>query len=189
MIDLVVALAESDCERLHAGWLAQPANAVSSLAYVAVGLWLLWRSRRGRTRRSQRAALSVGGTAMAAVGLGSFAYHGPQPGWADLLHNGSIMALVAVLAAETAVLVRAGAWRAAVPAGKAAAAWMALAVPAHLVGRSGSALCHPAAPWQPHAAWHLLSAVALGFVVLACSARSHDRRPEVTPRGFPEARL
>ncbi len=163
MIDLVLALAEADCERLRPGWLAQPANALSSLAYLAVGVSLLWRSARADVHR---AALFVGGVAMVGVGIGSFSFHGPQPAWADLLHDGSIGALVAVLGGEALLtLFRGDGWRGVVPAWKAAAAWMALAVPAYMMGRSGSALCHPSALWQPHAAWHISSAVALGLAL------------------------
>ena len=94
MVEVAVALVGSDCEQLRGAWLAQPANALSSLAYVAVGVWLLWRSRRaGFDRR----LLVAGGAAMVGVGLGSFGYHGPQPAGAAFIHNGSIWGLAIVL--------------------------------------------------------------------------------------------
>ncbi|MDQ3943822.1 MAG: hypothetical protein M3357_01430, partial [Actinomycetota bacterium] len=76
---LLAALGGTDCEQIGSGWLAQPANAVSALTYVAVGGWLL---RRAAGRQVDRVLLVAAGTAMAAVGLASGAYHGPQPAWA-----------------------------------------------------------------------------------------------------------
>ncbi|MGH9011666.1 MAG: hypothetical protein ACRDYF_17745, partial [Acidimicrobiia bacterium] len=98
MLDLLVAMAESDCEQLRSGWLAQPANALSSAAFAVVGCWMLWRSRGSRARRG---SLLVGSLAMVGTGIGSFAYHGPQPSWAHLVHDGSTLALVALIAGAT----------------------------------------------------------------------------------------
>ena len=174
---MVVALGGSDCERIGPGWLAQPANAVSSLAYVAVGAWLLRRSSAPALRRP---ALLAGGGAMIAVGIGSFAYHGPQPGWARSAHDGSVLALAAVLIADT---VAAGARRrtataASTAAWRASAAWLAGGLVAYGAGRTGSPLCRPATLWQPHAAWHASSAAGLGLAVLGCAARSLRPSPE-----------
>ncbi|MCA1845327.1 MAG: ceramidase [Actinobacteria bacterium] len=63
----------SDCEQIGSGWLAQPVNALSSLVYVAVGVWLLWRSRAPGVRRGP---LVAGGAALLAVGVGGVAFHG-----------------------------------------------------------------------------------------------------------------
>jgi hypothetical protein len=179
MVDMVLALAESDCEQLRPGWLAQPANAASSLAYVAVGVWLLWRSRRpGVDRR----ALVVGGGAMVGVGVGSLAYHGPQPAWAGPVHDGAVAWLALVLVTQNLRLVaRPAGGRIAVTAWASAAPCLALALAAYVAGRAGSALCHPAALWQPHAAWHALSAVGLGLAMLGCS-RSHARATRAAAR-------
>ena len=43
----VLALGASDCEALHAGLLGQPANSLSSLAYVAAGAYVLRRGGPG----------------------------------------------------------------------------------------------------------------------------------------------
>src|SRR5688572_5351123 len=94
---LLAALGGTDCERIGHDWLAQPANAVSSLAYVAVGGWLL---RRAMGPNSDRVLLLTGGTALAAVGLASAGYHGPQPTWAGPAHDGSITWLVVVLGGQ-----------------------------------------------------------------------------------------
>ena len=164
MVNVVAALGGADCERIRSGWLAQPANAVSSLAYVGVGVWLLWRARADGAHRG---ALLAAGAAMVGVGLGSFAYHGPQPGWASAAHDASIVALAVTLVSvhvwllararpqNTAVLL--GAWKAAAP-------WFATALLAYWAGRTVSSLCRPTALWQYHAAWHILGALALGLV-------------------------
>lgn len=161
MVDVVVALAGSDCEQLRSGWLAQPANAFSSLAYIAVGVWLLRRpGRAGFDRRF----LVAGAAAMVGVGVGSFCYHGPQPAGAALVHAGSVWWLALVLISRNIYLLvsaRAVAWA----AWRSAAPWMLLALAAYVAGRTGSVLCHPATVWQPHAAWHVLSAVGLGSLV------------------------
>jgi hypothetical protein len=146
VVDLVVAaLGGADCERIRSGWLAQPANATSSLLFVALGVWLLGRGR------------VVPGVAMAAVGVSSFAYHGPQPGWAHLAHNASIVVLsVVVLASAVPALIEL--WR-------VATVWTAVALGVYWAGRTGSQFCSPDGLWQFHAAWHALSAVGLGLLL------------------------
>lgn len=171
----MVALAASDCERLRAGWLAQPANAVSSVAFLAMGIWLLGVWRRGDGHR--RGPLVAGGLAMIGAGLGSFAYHGPQPSWAGPAHDGAVVVLAVIVAAETIRLlartstraVVAAAWRAALP-------WLGVAGLAYVAGSSRSTLCRPSSLWQPHGVWHLAAAVGLGILLRLCSS-SPVRRP------------
>ena len=147
----------SDCERILDGFLAQPVLAVTSLAYVGVGIAvLLWAMRvRGPLAR-------VAGVALVAVGAGSFAYHGPQPSWAGLLHDWSIVAAGAVCAAGLAVSARRrrSTWLTAVGV-------FALGLAAYAAGRSGSPLCRPDSLWQYHGAWHVLSAAAAGWAACA----------------------
>src|SRR5207248_2965547 len=154
---MAVALGGSDCEQIRSGWLAQPANAVSSLAYGAVGAWLL---RRPPAPAGRRPALLAGGGALIGVGVGSFAYHGPQPGWAPLAHDGSVLGLAAVMIADNVgLLARGGVRRAAgygVPSAVtalvlAATGRAALVGPALLVAVvAGAALAlRPAAPAAP----------------------------------------
>jgi hypothetical protein len=165
MIEVLAAMAESDCERLRSGWLAQPANAISSLAYVAVGIWLLRRSRG-------RAAGVAGGVGMIAAGVGSLAYHGPQPTWGHVLHDVAVVALAAVIAKQLLAPLFRRSTRPLVVAGlRKAAVWLVPALAAYIAGRSGSPLCFPAAVWQPHAAWHALSAVGLGLALQPGSSR------------------
>ena len=169
MVELIGVMGGADCEGLRAGGLAQPANAVSSLAFAAVGVWLLWRGRAVGAGRPLRIAGAAG---FVAVGLGSFAYHGPQPGWAVPAHDAAIAWLVMVLVTHAlAGLRRPGVGRGAlgelVAAGRPAAVWMVPAAVAYMAGRTGSPFCEPASLWQPHAAWHALSAVGLGRAVRA----------------------
>jgi hypothetical protein len=176
MLAMVIAMGTADCERLHPGWLAQPANAVSSLAYITVGLWLLWRARRLGGGAGSR-GLAATAAAMVAVGFGSFAYHGPQPGWASVVHDGAIAGLIVVFLGQSIRLLGGantrplfvGAWR-------PAAVWMLPALAVYAAGRTGSPLCHPATLWQAHAVWHGLSAVGLGIAALRCAALPEPRR-------------
>lgn len=152
----------ADCERIGNGFLAQPANAISSLAYVIAGAWILRRT----APRAQPVAIA-GALALVGVGVGSFAYHGPQPSWADVAHDASILALAAVFA----VLVVGELWRARRGGARrlrdwtAPVAWLAAAAVAYVLGRTSSSWCRPESAWQFHAAWHALSATGLGAAV------------------------
>ena len=64
----LLALGGSDCEALHDGLLGQPANSMSSLAYVVVAAYVL-----------HRGAPPAPALALALVGVGSVLYHGPMP--------------------------------------------------------------------------------------------------------------
>jgi hypothetical protein len=155
-----VALGAGDCERLHDGLIAQPVNAASALAYVAVGAWLVGRGLRGGPGRRP---LLVFGLAAGLAGVGSVDYHGPGSPAARLLHDGGLYAVVGLVAwHEVARRVRRAplarerraAYRAALAAAAAGAAcwWL---------GRTASPWCDPDSLLQPHAAWHLLGATAL----------------------------
>jgi uncharacterized membrane protein YfcA len=149
-------------------------NAVSSLAYVAVGGWLLLRA--GEPDRDRLALLATG-TALAGVGLASAAYHGPQPAWAEPVHDGAIVWLGVVLAGHTVRrLIGSGDRR--VGDGSARGWWLAAGagavtgLAAYVAGRTGGPLCRPESLWQLHAAWHALSALALGAATLALAPPS-----------------
>ncbi len=144
----------SDCERIVSGALAQPVLAVTSLAYVAVGVVVLWWAVRVRTPLAAAAGL-----ALVAVGAGSFAFHGPQPSWAGLAHDWPIVAVGAVYAVGLALSARRHRWSGwAAPVGV-----FALGLAAYAAGRTGSPLCRPDSLWQYHGAWHVLSAAAAGW--------------------------
>ena len=165
-----MALGAGDCERLHDGLIAQPVNAASALALVAVGAWLAGRGLRAGAGPAR--PVSVGfGVAVAAAGVGSVDYHGPGSPAARLLHDGALYAVAGFVAwREVARRVRVGRVRP-TPRGRAAyrAALAAAAVGAACwwLGRTASPVCHPGSLLQPHAAWHLLAASALACWALA----------------------
>ncbi len=85
----------ADCERLVEGWLAQPANAVSSLAFVLVGLSVPMLGRL----RSGTPGLIAGamGASLVLVGIGSVAFHGPGGPVSDWIHDGTITMLLVLV--------------------------------------------------------------------------------------------
>ena len=150
--------------------------AVTSLAYVAVGVAVLWWAVRMRTPLAAAAGL-----ALVAVGAGSFAFHGPQPTWAGFAHDWPLVAVGAVYAAGLVLSVRRHRWSAwAAPSG------FRLVLAAYAAGRTGSPLCRPDSLWQYHGAWHVLSAVAAGWAALAMAlddrARASKRKSTPTQR-------
>jgi hypothetical protein len=162
-------LGASDCEQIGTGWLAQPVNAVSSLAFVPAGAWVA--SRAGECRGWRRWEVLGVGAALVANGVGSFAYHGTQPPWAQVAHDAPIVAIVALLAAnELGRRVQPSPTEAdtrARRAGRVALATGAAALAAYGLGRTGSPACRPESPFQWHAAWHGLAAVSLAAAAAA----------------------
>jgi hypothetical protein len=172
----------SDCELIRDAFLTQPINAVSSVAFVVVGLLIL-RSR------------PILGILAAGVGVGSFLFHGPMPGWAQWGHDVSLAALIAGIALESqrrklAVVVGLMAIVFALNSGTAApvtaavVVWVAISVGGRLLGRpsmwnivtlvtlaaslvvfalsrTDGPLCTPDSILQGHAVWHVLAAGAL----------------------------
>ena len=148
----MIRLGGSDCEQILAGALAQPVNAVSSLAFVAAGGLAVVISTRAAGWL--RLSLAVYAVALVGVGLGSFAYHGPQPSWAGVAHDGSI-GVALVCAVPLVVTVARRGVRLAVVGGLVVAG-----LAAYVAGRSASPFCDPHSWIQPHAAWHVLAAGA-----------------------------
>ena len=155
----------SDCERIRDGRLAQPVNALTSLAYVGAAGAVLARAW-GRTPGRRAEVLGFAGL-LVLVGAGSVAFHGPQPPGAKHMHDWPIPGLLVVVAATP--LARCGrgldaapGWsrrRGAALAGVASAAGLAYAG-----GRTSAPTCDPDSPLQLHGAWHVLSAVAFAMV-------------------------
>jgi len=95
-------LGASDCEEIRTGPIAQPANALSSLAYVAGGGWVATRGAR-----AGRPGAVAFGAVLGAVGVGSVLYHGPCPPGAQQAHDSSLAAALGlVVLHNTAVAVR-----------------------------------------------------------------------------------
>jgi hypothetical protein len=99
------ALGAGDCEAWRDGPLGQPTNALTSLAYVAAGAWLVARAAR-RVPPGERWRAGAYGAALAASGIGSVAYHGRGGAFAHWLHDVSLAALLAALPAEQLASVR-----------------------------------------------------------------------------------
>lgn len=155
------SLGTVDCEAVSAGLLAQPVAALTSLAFVGAAGWLA--ARRPASGRERWVADGYA-VLVGLVGVGSVAYHGPQPAGAQVLHD---LPIVLVLLTGAAVpisrLVRGRSPIA--PGGgrfaQVAAASLAGGIAAYLLGRTGSPLCRPDSWLQLHGLWHVLMAVAL----------------------------
>jgi Ceramidase len=94
----------SDCEHIGQGLLAQPANTLSSLAYVLAGLLIL--GRAAVARPGARIAPAVYAVTVIGVGIGSAAFHGPMPAWGRFGHDLSIAAVLAFVIGYDVALVR-----------------------------------------------------------------------------------
>lgn len=158
-------LGSTDCERLRPGLVAQPVNTATSLAFVAAaGVTALRSHRRGASYGAQEGTFSA---LLALVGVGSVAFHGPQPRGAKVLHDAPIAGLIAIALATPVVRQARGrtalpGWsprRAVVLAGVGAAA-----ASAFVGGRTSAPTCRPDSVLQLHGLWHVLAAT--GFTLL-----------------------
>jgi hypothetical protein len=160
--------AAGDCERLGEGFLAQPVNALSSLAYVAVGGELMARAWVQRSRGWSSVALAAFGALLAVEGVGSVGFHGPGDSVSHRLHDAGIGGTLAFVAAtEVVALVRRPRRRRTRRRLAVAAALLAAATVVNLLSRTGDPLCDPDSLLQGHAAWHVLTALALREWALA----------------------
>lgn len=168
-----------DCERVRPGLIGQPANTLSSLAFVAAAV-PVWRAAdreadRDAGRDAGRDAVDDGpagrvgdpvadgaaavgawravALASVAAGLGSVGYHGPGGALGKSVHDVGVGALAVALVGALASDRRRPS-RAALAVGAAAGLL-------HLTSRTGGPLCRPDSPWQGHAGWHLLAATAV----------------------------
>ena len=94
MLAVIQQLAVLDCEQWRPGLLAQPANSVSSLAFVFAGAWILGRARHHIVNGD---AIAVGLVAIA-VGIGSFAFHGVADAPSHWMHDTTLLVLLALVA-------------------------------------------------------------------------------------------
>jgi hypothetical protein len=93
------ALGAGDCEAWReTGRLGQPTNAMTSLAFVAAGAWLVARTRLVSPEQRWRAGAY--GVALAASGIGSVAFHGRGGSLSHWLHDVSLASLLAALPVE-----------------------------------------------------------------------------------------
>jgi len=179
--------AAADCEAIGAGFLGQPVNTLTTLAFLVVGAWVL-------AYRRDRAWIGAG---LIATGVGSFLFHGPMPSGSEWAHDLTLAWLLALIAASATrwerlsrvpALVVPGALFGLVPgiADPAAVLLTVLAVASLLsrdrsistwgplalvaaagsygrLGATGGPLCDPDALFQPHGVWHVVAAVAVGW--------------------------
>jgi Ceramidase len=103
-VTTLLGVAGSDCESIRDGFIAQPANTISSLAYVVAGLWILWRVAPAEVvRRDVGVAYAL---AIVVVGIGSVAFHGPGSAAGQFVHDSSIAALLLVVIAADMLSLR-----------------------------------------------------------------------------------
>lgn len=96
MLKVFANLGESDCETIGSGLFAQPVNALSSLAFSAVGVvimvWAL--SAKGH----ERIVRIVFGVLMLLTGIGSVLFHGPQGSLSQFGHDITFLVTILFLA-------------------------------------------------------------------------------------------
>ena len=105
ILSLISAIGESDCEHIGQGFLAQPVNAFSSLAFVVFGIVMLFSiPQQQRTERVNRAIIGV---LMIATGIGSVLFHGPQGSASHFLHDATILlTMIGIVTMNVAGLLR-----------------------------------------------------------------------------------
>lgn len=143
-------VAAADCERIRPGRIGQPANTLSSLAFVVAAVPIA----RAARRRGQPAWLAVA-TASVLEGVGSAAYHGPGGRRSKRLHDAGLVALAATIALAVA---REGT---PFPRRPWTAALGASAMTLHALSRTGGPLCSCDSRLQGHAVFHIVAAAAL----------------------------
>jgi hypothetical protein len=82
--------AAADCESIGVGFLGQPVNSVTTLAFAVAGFLII---TRGPERRWV-------GIALIATGVGSFLVHGPMPAGSEWAHDVTLAWLLMVVAAD-----------------------------------------------------------------------------------------
>jgi hypothetical protein len=105
-------IGESDCETIGSGFLAQPINAISSLAFSVIGFAAIWWATRAVG--NERAVRIVFGILMILTGAGSVMFHGPQGPGSQFGHDVTFLVTVWFVAvinvAETLRWKRAVGW-------------------------------------------------------------------------------
>jgi hypothetical protein len=89
LLSFIIAIGESDCESIGTGVLAQPVNAISSLAFAVFGFIVLFSIRaQDKIERENRLIIAI---LMIATGIGSVLFHGPQGPLSHFLHDVTIL--------------------------------------------------------------------------------------------------
>ncbi|HEY8338764.1 MAG TPA: ceramidase domain-containing protein [Egibacteraceae bacterium] len=167
-----------DCEAVTSGLLAawQPANTLSSLAFVAGGLWLLAAAAAHRAGDEDRRLARALAAALVAVGVGSVAYHGAGTAVARWAHDLSIVAVLLVVLAGAFDARWAGRWQVVTPtlvvAGGALAVRPEAAAPVSVVlavAVVATALLRPGERPLLRAPWLSVAVLLVGAAVNALS--------------------
>jgi len=85
-------IGESDCETISSGFLAQPINAISSLAFTGIGLVAIWWATQAEG--NEKAVRIVFGILMVLTGAGSVMFHGPQGPGSQFGHDVTFLVTV-----------------------------------------------------------------------------------------------
>jgi hypothetical protein len=155
----------TDCERIRDGRIAQPVNTLTSATLVVAGTVVALRARQRPERRLEQVSY---GTLLALVGVGSIAFHGPQPPGAKVLHDWPIAGLLALTVATPIVRAVRGRTVLSGWSSRRGAALVATGAAAGLSwfgGRTDARTCDPDSWFQLHGCWHVLT--ALGFTQAA----------------------
>jgi len=186
--------ATADCELIGTGFLGQPVNTLTTLAFVVAGGFLLTRPR-----------LRWVGVGLIATGIGSFVFHGPMPTGAEWAHDLSLSWLIVLVAGlgrsweswtRLPSLIVLGILFAVLPAiadpvavvitiaalililkdnqSLSTIAPLGLLGVAAIFGRlgaTGGPFCDPVSLFQPHGVWHLTAAVAVAWWALRAEPR------------------
>ncbi|HSK06915.1 MAG TPA: hypothetical protein VK990_05295 [Acidimicrobiia bacterium] len=192
--------AAADCETIGAGFLGQPVNSLTTIAFLVAGVVLIG-------LRPGRKWVGIG---LAVTGLGSFLFHGPMPPGSEWAHDVSLawlITMVAGLDSRWERLTRLPALLALavvfavfpVAADPVAVVLTALAVLAILsrdrsrpvlasllllaalavfgrLGATGGPLCDPGSVFQAHGVWHLGAASTGAWLALVYADRSATNR-------------
>jgi len=192
--------AAADCETIGAGFLGQPVNTLTTLAFVVAGVVLIG-------LRPDRRWVGIG---LVATGVGSFLFHGPMPPGSEWAHDVTLAWLIAIVAGIGSRWERLTRLPALVVLAVAFAVFPILADPVAIVmtglalltvlrgdrsrsvlapllllatvavygrlGATGGPLCDPESVLQPHGVWHVGSALAVSWWAVTYSDRSTTRR-------------
>jgi hypothetical protein len=93
------------CERYRVEFLGQPANAVTSVAFLGAAVGILASRRHIRTGRDMPVPdrhIVVFATLVAGIGVGSFIQHGPHPDWQAYAHDLPLAATLMFVATDAA---------------------------------------------------------------------------------------
>ncbi len=192
--------AAADCEAIGTGFLGQPVNALSTIAFLLAGGIVIARVPR----------LRWVGIASIATGIGSFLFHGPMPPGSQWAHDATLAWLLIVVAGvgsrweeltRLPAAVAVGVFCAMFPnatdplavvltvvllaslltrdrSGATVSPLLLLATVAVFgrFGATGQVLCDPDSWFQAHAVWHIGAATALLWWAL--NSRVDGRRAD-----------